>query len=176
MSELVLAEAPDYAEPLEGWRVWRVVERNGRFRLGSVIKPTVWPAGRPLAAECLHSRGWWPWRRQSHDAPEEKCACGIYATTLARIGDYARDLLPHDAVARVVGRVSLWGTVVECERGYRASRGYPLELWVPQDDGRGGLRQDELVELLADYGVPVAALDGRAQDASVLLHAAGGVA
>ena len=65
-------------------------------------------------------------------------------------------------VRRVIGRVALWGEVVEGTRGWRASRGYPAELWVPQLDGDG----TEIAELesiaidLADYGVPVHVCDG----------------
>ncbi len=62
-------------------------------------------------------------------APSLECACGIYA---------ARE--PEDAlvyltgrdepgvVGRVLGRVALWGLVVEGEHGWRAELAYPAAL------------------------------------------------
>src|SRR5919204_5328873 len=44
-------EAPDFAEPLEAWRVWKVVRRDGVHSLGSVIQRTVWPGGRGRGGE-----------------------------------------------------------------------------------------------------------------------------
>lgn len=35
------------------------------------------------------------------------------------------------AIGAVIGQVSLWGSVVECERGWRASHAYPACLYVP---------------------------------------------
>src|ERR671937_1015471 len=48
-----VSEAPDFVEPLEAWRVWKVVRRDGVYSLGSVIQRTVWPASEALVAECL---------------------------------------------------------------------------------------------------------------------------
>ena len=175
MSDLVVEPAPDYVEPLEAWRVWRVVDRNGRLSIGSVVKPTLWPAGEPLVAECLSRRpfGWWTWRRSAHDSPETTCECGIYATALAQLGPYLGDPLPRDAVARVLGRVALWGAVVECERGLRGSRAYPLELYVPADaDDHPRAAPREIARRLREYGVPVEVLPGRGRDAPRLLEPA----
>lgn len=175
MSDAFLELAPDFAEPLEHWRVWRLVDADGRLSLGSIIKPTLWPAGRPLVADCLHrsSFAWWRRRRQPHDAPEEKCECGIYATKLERLGPYLVEPLPHDAVARVLGKVALWGTVVECERGFRASHAYPVELYVPMDASRDRrVGAEELVQRLADYDVRIDLLDARGREAPAVLEAA----
>jgi hypothetical protein len=169
------ASAPDYAEPLEAWRVWRVVERGGSLVLGSVVKPTVWPAGEPLLAECLARRpfGWWTWRRTTHPSPETACECGIYGTSLGQLGPYLGDPLPRDAVARVIGRVALWGTVVECERGYRGSRAYPLALFVPgEDEEHPSARPRDVARRLRSYRVPVEVLPGRGRDAPRLLEPA----
>ncbi len=35
------------------------------------------------------------------------------------------------SLIRVMGKVSLWGTVIETEHGYRASHAYPLRLYIP---------------------------------------------
>jgi hypothetical protein len=144
-----MSTAPDYIEPLEAWRVWHVVTQGGVALLRSVIKPTVWMPGEPLTAECLRRRRFLRRRGTLHAAPEPECDCGIYATSRDRVGEYLQEPLPPGAVARIMGRVQLWGTVVECERGYRAQFAYPLELYV---------EQPELAEqLAAAYAVPLGA-------------------
>jgi hypothetical protein len=55
-------------------------------------------------------------------------------------------------LGRVAGRVRLWGTVVECERGWRASHAYPSRLLVALDDGRSRLDAGSLA-LEPDEGV-----------------------
>lgn len=153
MSDYVV---PDYVEPLEAWRVWHVVAARGAARLRSVIKPTLWTPQEPLAAECLRQR-LFVRRRNRHPAPEEACDCGIYATSIERLDQYVNEALPPGAFARVVGRVALWGIVVECERGYRASHAYPVELYVPRDE--------ELADqLAASYGIDVQVVDGLARE------------
>jgi hypothetical protein len=56
-----------------------------------------------------------------------------------------------------IGRVVLWGTVVEGTHGWRASHAYPAELWLPDADRMGvGLPGIASIALgLADYGIPV---------------------
>jgi hypothetical protein len=60
----------------------------------------------------------------------------------------------------VIGRVALWGTVVEGQLGWRASRAYPIELFVPAPAVvRSGFRRrayvDEILRALEEYRVPV---------------------
>jgi hypothetical protein len=60
----------------------------------------------------------------------------------------------------VIGRVALWGDVVEGPAGWRASHAYPTELFVPSAAaGRSGLRHrayvDEIIQALEAYEVPV---------------------
>jgi hypothetical protein len=61
-----------------------------------------------------------------HDAPADRCEC---------------------PGAMVVGQAALWGHVVEHERGWRGSRGYPRHLYVLSDDAAlaEGLRVRYLV-------------------------------
>ena len=103
-------EAPDYPEAFEAWRAWRVVRRDGEFSLGSIIQRTLWPAGEALAAECLRCRRLLARlrRKRAHDAPDSGCECGIYATALEGVGQYLAEA-PCKGVARVLGRVALWG-------------------------------------------------------------------
>jgi hypothetical protein len=78
---------------------------------------------------------------------------------------------PPETIQYAVGRVSLWGVVIECERGWRALYAYPARLYLPERltarDPR--LRPREVAEGLAGYGVPVTLTD--ASDRSELLEA-----
>lgn len=170
--------APDYIEPVEGWRVWRVATRDGEVVLQSVFVDSVWEPGRPLEARCEHRRRsvWRPWRvyRNEHPAPEEECSCGIYA---ASARSAARRYLgvpsPVGTGLRVLGRVALWGDVVESENGWRASCAYPSLLFVPLA-GYHGLRSsrrraiaDALAVGLEAYGVPVELVAGEPESSIV---------
>jgi hypothetical protein len=156
---------PDYIEPIVAWRAWRLNRRSGRILLESVFVDTVWLPGTPFAATChtgTRSR-WLPWRmqRNEHRAPQYDCSCGIYATrTPEPVARYAYDPFLFGRVERVIGRVALWGDVVECTSGWRGSYAYPTELWVPAGaaDGRGLRRRvylQEITSALEEYGVSV---------------------
>jgi hypothetical protein len=135
--------------------VWRVLANDGTLTLASVVKGVAWLPGEPLVAECLGPRLIPLPRLRPHAAPGPRCECGIYATDRARASRYLRDSIPFD-LGRVLGRVALWGTVVECERGFRASHAYPLALYVPVGHGNGALRRAlELATGLRRYRVPV---------------------
>jgi hypothetical protein len=157
------------------------------------------PPRAELVALCrLEERSYWPLRRwvPAHAAPDEGCRCGIYAAATAAqaaasVTDPARPR--DDIVHHVIGRVSLWGTVVECEHGWRAERVYLASLVVPapmpQAPKRHILRRRrqrsrsrpaaEIARALREYGVPVelvacetlgelvAALEARAGGAAV---------
>lgn len=155
-----LGEAPDLAEPVHAWRVWRVVVRENGYRLASVLKPTVWPVGSALQAGCLAPPPPIAWLRRGHSkrchAPGASCECGIYGASLRGIQPYVRDPPREPAVGRVLGQVALWGRVIECERGFRASHAYPHRIFVTLDSAlRSGEQADELALRLRHYEVPV---------------------
>ena len=166
--------APDFAQALSGWRVWLVARHAGGARLVSVVYHALWEPQRALEAECMHRRPSLlrPWRPGSvrHEAPGDGCRCGIYAATeVAGATDYleavwGEDPLRWPVVHRVIGRVALWGNVVEYERGWRAEHAYPERLWVPARDRRGFPidRAPAVAAALGDYGVPVELLDADA--------------
>jgi hypothetical protein len=167
-----LDHAPDLLEPFRAWRVWRVTKDLYRAALASVSRPIIWPAGEPLVAECMRHRSRLATFLRpgaTHIAPALHCACGIYATDL----DHALDYLMQDAfpfeLATVLGSVALWGEVVECEVGYRASHAYPVALYIAEthrgpDWGPNGA----IVLDLQGYGVPVEMLpSGRSLDESI---------
>jgi hypothetical protein len=156
-----VSPAPDFAEPIVAWRVWRVLGRREDLRLRSVVYGTLWPVGEPMQARCLrHRRSLLPWRRpQEHVAPEEDCTCGVYAADLEGLRPYLDGFEPLlRPVQRVLGRVSLWGDVLECERGWRGTLGYPEHLYVPAANRRQSAAADVALALTA-YGVPVDLLE-----------------
>jgi hypothetical protein len=158
------ASVPDGVEPVVGWRVWDVVELDGSLRLCSLAFWSVWLPCRAAAATCRRAlaeaglRGLPP-----HAAPQARCTCGIYATqTAAQVLAYSRGVRRRaDTVHRVAGRAALWGTVVECEGGWRASHAYPAALYVPEAKRRAlrptrpALLAEQVAVALAEYRVPV---------------------
>jgi len=153
---VTLDVAPDLAAPVVGWRAWAVTREHGRFRLRSIVAPTVWEPGAALAARCLRPR-LRPWRR--HTAPADACECGIYAADLTGALEYARGVgEEYGTVMRVLGSVALWGTVAEHERGWRAQHAYPLEIVVPAvafPRRRGSASLVAVQRDLEAYGAPI---------------------
>jgi hypothetical protein len=160
----VIAEAPsapDFIEPVVGWRLWLAVADGGYLWLESLLYPSRWSPKRQFDAACLQRRRYHrrPSPTPGHIAPETNCSCGIYAArdprVLARYLDSA--YVARLAVDRVLGRVQLWGKVVECEQGWRAAHAYPeslsvLELSATKRERR---RSAAILAGLGDYGVPV---------------------
>jgi len=148
--------APDYFGPFGGWRAWRVARADDveRYRLVSLFQHAVWPICQELRADCSRRRAFALLRRRSpHRAPTRDCQCGIHVTTL----DELEPLLDEQSgywSPCVVGEVAFWGTVVECERGWRASCAYPVRIFIPARQPAGA-SADELAHELSDYGVPV---------------------
>ncbi len=104
------------AEPVVAWRSWSLTGRPDGSH----------PLLRPVAAR---SRSWRPRTvvearcrlNRRHDAPSLDCTCGLHASqTLA--------ILRRTRCPAVLGRVALWGRVIEHEVGYRARFAYPQRL------------------------------------------------
>ncbi len=152
--EADLHPVPDYAEPLRGWRLWAIEDPGGPARLRSLYEPFVWPTGAPLVAHC-NARRFRLWRRSPHETPVDTCSCGIYAVQAERIRQLWRDSERAPGFSLVIGTVSLWGGVVECEHGWRAGVAYPSEIFVPSFTPES----DKTATELADYGVPVEILN-----------------
>jgi hypothetical protein len=169
---------PDFFEPAVGWRTWLVVEDAGCLLLRSVVFKISWPPGQELAADCEHpprrllSR---PWRRKrAHEAPSVNCECGIYATkNVERAARYldGYDHLLERVRHRVLGRVRLWGSVVETEFGWRASHAYPAYIYVPTNRANGRrVNADDVALELASYGVPVEIVRGGSETMRARSH------
>ena len=175
-----MSAAPDYIEPIVGWRTWLIVPEGERFRLRSVIYEALWLPRSELVARCLRSRVLSVrWRRSEHVPPAPRCGCGIYA---AREPDEAASYLERGSwgealsVLRVIGRVSLWGRVVECTHGWRASHAYPETIYVPATREPNWLRAERAEEValaLTDYGVPVELLDANSAGPAEVVAALG---
>ncbi len=80
------------------------------------------------------------------------------------------------SVQWVIGTVSLWGRVVECTRGWRASHAYPKAIYVPATHGPYWLRAERAEEValaLTDYGIPVELLDADSRRPAEVVAALG---
>lgn len=143
---------PDLVEPLQGWRVWKVwIPAAGSDSLpvlSSVILDMPWTPRRKVAAEHSFDLG-----SSCRGLLESGCSCGLYAFKdpadafgyLVKI----RDRLPGMSVDVSFGAVSLWGRVIECEKGYKAQYAYPQHLYLPAPASR------LLDQISSSFGVPV---------------------
>lgn len=131
-----------------GWRCWRVYVPSASLRSTHWDEP--WPSRQALTATCLSGH------HVGVTLPSIECTCGIWSYS-------SRDPVV-EAVRRwstgfedngwttvyatvVVGQVSLWGTVIEHEEGWRASKAYPYSLEVPEYPGYDA---DEVARVLRD--------------------------
>ena len=175
--------APDYIEPTVGWRVWLVVANDARqLCLRSITFVTVWTPRVELRARCIRPRRLLARiRRESpHEVPALGCDCGIHAAkdAAAAVGYLSayEDLLKGVALHRVIGTVSLWGKVVEGERGWRASHAYPARLFVPPSRDSSPLPAEAVARSLVGYGVPAEPISERAHPELVDTLASAGLA
>lgn len=152
------ATAPDFIEPVVGWRYWRLDRERTRLR-SLTGHAEVWPVGRAFEAVCRHAgrdstdvryQFVGGYKRSRHGAPEQGCTCGIYA---ARDLKTLRAKMLFGLGLMVVGEVSLWGKVIPGTRGYRAQLAYPRRLYVVQRTVDWD--QSRTVRALGVYGVPV---------------------
>ena len=147
--------APDYAEPLRAWRLWEVedVDQLPAYAASTGSASGPW---EPRSRRGARRSGFACSRRPRHAAPSGTCTCGIYGAPFELI----RRTLAIDSGLPpwppfVIGTVSLWGDVLECERGWRAALAYPSRLFVPL--GLSGAAERAVG--LRDYGVPVDLLE-----------------
>jgi hypothetical protein len=145
----VEVRAPDYTDPVVGWRIWRVVRCRGQYLLGSLFNRVAWFPETALEAQCFQSII----RSRAHRSPDLRCHCGIYAAQRDTID--AGLLSQRSLRPLVIGRVNLWGDVLEAEYGWRASRGYPERIFVPRIGAPPKDEDYRIAEGLEAYGVPV---------------------
>ena len=88
-------------EPLLAWRAWALTGRRDGSDL--LLRPVAgrsrpWRPLEPAEAACKHAR--------LHSAPNVDCSCGLHAT-------HGLDILRHTRCPAALGRVALWGRIVE---------------------------------------------------------------
>jgi len=104
------------SEPIVAWRAWALTgHRDGtELLLRPVAKRArTWRPREIVEASCRTSR----W----HEAPDPACTCGLHGT-------HGLEVLRKTKCPAVLGRVALWGRVIEHEHGYRAQFAYPQRL------------------------------------------------
>ena len=152
--------AGDPQEPVVGWRIWRVT--GGGLR--ATVWDTLWPARERFDARCRRgSAAYWADEPPAgHRAPDPGCDCGVYAFKRREDAEQlAREKVDGDVIA--VGRVSLWGRVIETELGFRAERAYPYDLVLlgGSDELARRIRQEYAVDVsIAPPAVPLHAGGG----------------
>lgn len=135
-------------EPIVAWRAWALTGRRDGTEL--LLRPVAgrsrpWRPLEMAEAACKHAR--------LHAAPNIDCSCGLHGT-------HDAETLRRTRTPAVLGRVALWGRVIEHELGFRGQFAYPqrislvcqfcMWLWGPhgsKPDVVGWFPRDELVPL-----------------------------
>lgn len=147
---------PDLIEPVLAWRYWRVVPETRQL-----LSREIWPHYQALEARHqMHTLQAW---QQDYDQARERMlactgspcpphmpnvlpGCGIYGF---KEGTRLFVELGHQEQTQsmVVGRVALWGRLIEHEDGWRGQYGYPHDFVYAWPTALGP-------QLAAAYGVP----------------------
>jgi hypothetical protein len=131
------ADAPLFAEAIEGVRVWEAIEsEDGEPLLRAWVQDSAWPCDGPMRASCVGA-----WRRlpTEHVPPHGPCTCGIYALHPWRgSGELLGNLARCDA--GVVGAVRAWGRVELHHSGFRSEWARPSRLFFTGELGEADLR------------------------------------
>jgi hypothetical protein len=143
-------QAPDLIGTVEGWRAWNVLREPPAFgttpKLESATFKYWWTPRVKARATC---------ERSPEHVPGETCTCGFYAAkTLPHLR--AMGYQAYDEEAKricVVGRLAMWGKVIEGDQGWRAEYAYPHTIYVPFE----GWRLARPIQRA--YGVPVRLLN-----------------
>lgn len=116
---------------IEGWRFWKLVGEwaadQFRLALESIAYAYAWPPREPARATCDYC---WPHTSCGAHARGEmavhNCAGGLYGYKSKQVAlDIGLSDCGEDAI---LGRVALWGQVIEHQHGFRAQYAYPLSL------------------------------------------------
>jgi hypothetical protein len=168
--------APDFTEPIVGYRTFRLVRRNQHnYGLVSPHAGTPWPTSE-MKAECtvkpkLPEGLVLTAPLKPHPAPAKDCGCGIYAYfDPCPVAKLRSDYYFHgfgDAGKEVEALVTLTGRIEVHETGMRAQRGRVCALGLNanlSNDERAGLTrigeqwgapvvpQSQLPALASEYG------------------------
>jgi hypothetical protein len=142
--------APDLIGTVEGWRAWRLAIEVPPFgncpKLNSASFGYYWAPRQRARAEC---------RVDPAHVPGEQCSCGFYA---AKTLKHLRSMGYHayaegSPYITCVGRLAMWGKVIEGSQGWRGEYAYPVTLYLPFEGWKLGK------PLREGYGVPVRLLN-----------------
>jgi hypothetical protein len=105
-------------EPVIAWRAWALTGRRDGTNL--MLRPVAgrtrpWRPREVAEAACKGAR--------FHRSPDPGCTCGLHGTD-------ELEMLRRARCPAVVGRVAMWGRVIEHEHGFRAEFAYPQRLTV----------------------------------------------
>jgi hypothetical protein len=147
---------PDYISPIIGYRVWKWEKTGLKSLCGERWKPSQLLAARCRASAVVGTIACRVEGHDSHDAPQAKCTCGVYASkSLEQL------LTTGYAKCGIHGEVYLWGTVVEHELGWRAQFAYPKTLLLPSDLIPSDTKEMESrLEALAAYSTDIFIVGG----------------
>lgn len=101
-------------DPIIAYRGWDI---EGRTLTAQGYNSMKWFVRKPMVATCYDDE------EHETNAPDGNCSCGLHAF---------KDLATlHQVVgsSEVLGRVALWGRIIEHEHGYRAEYAYPQVLF-----------------------------------------------
>lgn len=132
---------PDGIEPVEVMRAWRVDVWHGWGVPTGLcsLNYVEWTPGTPMVAQCVAEIF-----RGEHEAPDERCSCGIYgATNMLQLP------VGHSFI---YGKAKVWGKIVPGEKGVRGQYAYPSEFHLPR---RSSGRRSVYLPILERYGVAV---------------------
>jgi len=143
---------PDQVAVEYGWRAWGIKKKEtdaGLTLLQSVsakanaAQKVFWQPFAPMEAVCEHD----------HEVPGDTCSCGLYSAKtldhLMTMPHYLNYDFERNNMFKVMGKVALWGKVIEGSQGWKATYGYPVELYLPFEAWH--LHND----LRESYGVPI---------------------
>lgn len=150
-------------EIVYGYRVWAMNEHTGRLEaigIGRKFSNIGWPTWQEIEqcrglakAEC---------NRYSHlknkrrPIPDENCSCGYHATkTIPDYGDLAH-LAANNDDNYVLGKIAMWGRIIEHDEGYRAEFAYPQVLYYPFHSNPNNIKSRIIRNCASVYGCDVA--------------------
>jgi hypothetical protein len=139
--------------PIIAYRVWQVTLDDGEPQnLRSLTYKIRWKPLRPMRAHCLYSMKPLVQPTPVWHHPDEQCpclrhTCGIYAMKDTENLESWGGTYDNPSLLRVVGRVSLWGKVLQHELGYRAEYAYPVSFVQPEDPEIGAWLEREYLDV-----------------------------
>jgi hypothetical protein len=151
---------------VRGWRAWAVVDSADGLRLASPLYDHIWLPGEPAHATCRRADDPFATRLPAHDVCSGECACGFHAVRdPVDAFSYLRGRDEPGTICRILGEVTLWGTVLAGPHGWRAASAYPARLYTSDA---------ALAAALQSYGAAVSSAQCASGSATSSTAASGG--